>query len=99
LACILLLILNTDAICTPAPWLLAADEEMALRGGIEEIKKEIKIAGIIITILIIASFSIIIITGFILEAFVGLSLRGIAAIWINLGFLLLAKLKIPAGVV
>jgi hypothetical protein len=45
----------------------------------KEINKKIKITGIIITALFIASSSITIVTGIILEAFVGLPLRGIAA--------------------
>jgi hypothetical protein len=55
--------------------------------------------GIIIIVLFIISSSIIIIIGFILEVFLGLLLYGIVAIWVNLGFLLLAKLKIPARII
>jgi hypothetical protein len=65
-------------------------------GGIE---RETGIAGIIITASFMASSSTIIVTGFILEAFVGLPLRGVAATWVSLGFLLLANWKIAAGLV
>jgi hypothetical protein len=37
--------------------------------------------------------------GFILEVFIGFFLRGMAATWINLGFLLLANRKIAAGLI
>ena len=91
MACVFLLVLNTGAIYTPASWLLAAGEGIALRGGKKEIDKKIKITGIIITASFIASSSTIIITGFILEVFIGLLLRGAIIFWVNLGFLLLAK--------
>jgi hypothetical protein len=76
---------------TPAPWLLAADEGVALRGGVGEIEKEIGVAGIIVAASFIASSSTTIVTGFALEAFVGLPLRGATVFWVSLGFLLLAK--------
>jgi hypothetical protein len=60
-------------------------------GGNKRNNKKIEIAGIIITASFIASSSTIIITGFILEAFVGFFLRGAIIFWVNLGFLLLAK--------
>jgi ABC-type multidrug transport system permease subunit len=88
-ACVFLLVLNTGVIYTPAPWLLAAGEEITLREGEKEIDKKIKITEIIIIALFIASFSIIIITGVIFEAFIGRLLRGVAVFWLNLDFLLL----------
>jgi hypothetical protein len=98
-ACVLLLVLNTGVIYTPAPWLLAAGEEVALRGGEEEIDKKIKIAGIIIIASCISSSAPIILNGVVLEAFVGRPLCGVAAFWLSLGFLLLANWKIVAGLV
>ena len=57
--------------------MLAADEEVVFRKNFFLIFK-IKITGIIIIASFIASFIIIIITGIILEAFIGLLLRGTA---------------------
>jgi hypothetical protein len=71
--------------------MLAADEGIKLQRGIKEINKKIEITGIIITISFMISSFIIIIIGFILEVFVGLLLRGVAATWISLDFLLLAN--------
>jgi hypothetical protein len=60
-------------------------------GGNKKNKNKIEITRIIITALFITSFSIIIITGFILEVFIDLLLRGAIIFWVNLGFLLLTK--------
>jgi hypothetical protein len=98
-ACVLLLVLNTGAIRTPAPWLLAAGEGVALRGGEEEVDREIEVAGIITVASFIASSSTTIVTGVAFEAFVGRPLRGVAAFWLSLGFLLLENWKIVAGLV
>jgi hypothetical protein len=97
--CVLLLVLNTGAIYTPASWLLAAGEGIALRGGKKEIDKKIKITGIITVASFITSFSTIIMTGIIFEAFVDRPLRGVAAFQLSLGFLLLENWKIVAGLV
>jgi hypothetical protein len=100
-ACVLLLVLNTRVIrifsvrVPPAFWLLIPVDEVILRE--EEIKIEIKIAGIIIPASNIASSFPALTVRAVLDAFIGLSLRG-AVFWLSFGFLLLAKLKIPAWV-
>ena len=78
MACVLLLVLNTGIIYTPALWLLAADVGITFRKE-EKIKKikKIEIIGIIIITSFIASSSIIIIIEIILKIFIGLPLRGV----------------------